>query len=262
MNEQSAKVRLVHENLDTSYVRLAALLRWLQQRSFVGRIHVELDDYTADIFLGADEAPRVHERDRATGREAEGEAALHRLLVRARSPGGSISVYQGSEEAAIENRNERHEPASFFGIYSSHELSTASEEADYPDVVQLTGELIQAVEQGITSADADFTNAFHVARLSLTGDYPFLDPSENRFSYATGTARVSTQIRADNLVLGVSEALRHAVDRAVASSSDGGASVRRAVARELTALAERRREDPAILKWTPHLERIAGNGMT
>lgn len=256
---------LVHENLDTSYVRLAALLRWLQGRGFVGRVHVELDEYTADVSLRADEAPSVRERDGATGREAEGEAALHRLLVRARSPGGSISVYEATEEAVTEDRNERREPAGFVGLYSSGESSIAApppEEVDYSDVVQLMGELIQAVEQGITSANADFTTAFHVARLSLTGDYPFLDPSENRFSYAAGTARVSTQITADNLATGVSEALRHTVDRAAASGSDEGGSVRRAVARELAALAERRSENLAILKWAPHLERIAGSGRT
>ena len=264
MHVQSGKVRLVHENLDTSYVHLAALLRWLQQRGFIGRVHVELDEYTADVSLRADEAPIVRERDRMTGREAEGEAALHRLLVRARSPGGSISVYEGTEEEAREDRRERRGPAGFVGVYSSNELSTADAppvEVDRPHVIQLTGELIQAVEQGITNAEADFTTAFHVARLRLTGDYPFLDPSESHFSYRDGTAHVSTQISPDNLLLGVSEALRRTVDRAAASSPDGGGSVRGHVARELAALAERRREGLASLKWTSHLERIAGRSM-
>ena len=36
--------RAVHQNLDTAYVNLAALVRHLQQRDFTGRVHVELDE--------------------------------------------------------------------------------------------------------------------------------------------------------------------------------------------------------------------------
>lgn len=124
---------LAYENLDTSYVNLAALLRWLRGRGFVGRVHVELDEYTADVFMKADEAPGVREKNRATGREAEGEAALHRLLVRARSPGGSISVYEGTGEDATDDQNGRRDPASFVGVYSSNEPGTPPDATNTSD---------------------------------------------------------------------------------------------------------------------------------
>ncbi|MDQ3907747.1 MAG: hypothetical protein M3268_05320, partial [Acidobacteriota bacterium] len=77
---RGARSRVVHQNLDTAYVNLAALLRHLQQRDFTGRVHVELDEYDADIYLAARGRPRVRERDHVTGRESDGEAALQRVL--------------------------------------------------------------------------------------------------------------------------------------------------------------------------------------
>ena len=98
MHEHSAKSRPVYQNLDTAFVNVAALVRYLRGREFSGRIHVELDEYTADVFLKKGEQTSVREMNHATGRGDEGEAALQRLLVRASEPGGLVSVYEGSGE--------------------------------------------------------------------------------------------------------------------------------------------------------------------
>lgn len=92
------KNRSVHENLDTSFVNLSALIKYLRRKQFVGNIRVELGNYEADILLTADDKMRVREHDRAAGRVSEGEEALQRLLIRAREPDGVISVYQTIEE--------------------------------------------------------------------------------------------------------------------------------------------------------------------
>lgn len=94
------KNRPVHENLDTSFVNLSALVRYLQRRQFVGNIRVELSGYEADILLTAGNALTVREYDRIAGRIAEGEEAMQRLLIRAREPGGIINVFQAIEEMA------------------------------------------------------------------------------------------------------------------------------------------------------------------
>lgn len=88
------KNRPLHENLDTSFVNLSALLRYLRRRQFVGNIRVELSGYEADIALNSENQMNVREYDRIAGRIAEGEEALQRLLIRAREPGGIIHVYQ------------------------------------------------------------------------------------------------------------------------------------------------------------------------
>ena len=93
------KTRVLYENLDTSFVNLWALLRTLTQRGFIGRVHVELKDYTADVFMTGSNTPLVHEIDRAAGTDTLEEAALHRLVLRAREAPGSISVFEGDDEA-------------------------------------------------------------------------------------------------------------------------------------------------------------------
>ena len=68
--------RPIHENLDTSYVNLSALVRYLRRRQFVGNIRIELSGYEADITLTATNEMRVREHDRIAGRVSEGEEAL------------------------------------------------------------------------------------------------------------------------------------------------------------------------------------------
>ena len=93
--------RLLYENLDTSFVNLAALIKHLrQQQNFEGKIRVALSAYEAEVILNADEQMRVLERDLTAGRISEGEDALQRLLIRAREAGGKICVYQTVEEPA------------------------------------------------------------------------------------------------------------------------------------------------------------------
>jgi len=93
------KSRIIHENLDTSFVNLWSLLRSLSQRGFIGRVHIELADYSADVFMTGSNTPLVHEIDRAAGTDTLEEAALHRLVLRARESPGSISVFEGPDEA-------------------------------------------------------------------------------------------------------------------------------------------------------------------
>jgi hypothetical protein len=98
MNPES-KSRIVYESLDTTFVNLWALLRKLSQQGFIGRVHVELKDYTADIFMTGSSTPLVHEIDRAAGSETLEESALHRLVLRVRETPGTISVFEGADEA-------------------------------------------------------------------------------------------------------------------------------------------------------------------
>src|SRR5258708_26971389 len=98
MNSES-KSRVVYENLDTTCVNLWALLRNLSQREFIGRVRVELKDYTADVFMTGSSTPLVHEIDHAAGTDTIEEAALHRLVLRVRGTPGTITVFEGADEA-------------------------------------------------------------------------------------------------------------------------------------------------------------------
>jgi hypothetical protein len=259
MPERSgARSRVVHQNLDTAYVSLAALVRYLQQRDFEGRVHVELDEYDADIYLAARERPRARERDHVTGREAEGEAALQRIFVRASEPGGRVSVFEGDAVEAGELGEHRPAAAVFADSASRGAVARTQDETDRRVVLQLSGELIGAVERAVAaSAGGEFAARFREARGELTGEYPFLASLASCVEYEGGEARLARGADAGAFVAGVCEALRRVVERAAAE--DGGArGVRREVARELAALAERRPRALARLNFTPQLERIAG----
>lgn len=100
------KNRPIHENLDTSFVNLSALIKYLRRRQFAGYVRIELSGYEADIYLTAENQLKVREYDHIAGRIAEGEEALQRILIRAREPGGIINVYQtvAESEAAGEKK--------------------------------------------------------------------------------------------------------------------------------------------------------------
>jgi hypothetical protein len=250
--------RVVHQNLDTAYVSLAALVRHLQQRDFEGRVHVELDEYDADIFLAARERPRVRERDHVTGREAEGEAALQRIFVRASEPGGRVSVFEGDFEAAGEHRAAGASLANST-ITNTDAAARTQDEIDRRNVLQLSGELIASVERALVAAGGgEFAARFREARGVLKEQYPFLSSLSSCVEGEGGESRLARGADAAQFVSGVCEALRRVVESAAAEGDGGSRSVRREVARELAALGERRPRALARFNFTPHLERIAG----
>jgi len=210
-----AKSRPLYENLDTSFVNLWALLRYLSSQGFVGRVHVELPDYAADVFANGTSTPLVREMDRGAGTDILEEAALHRLVLRARESSGSINVFEGADEAIPPGASEpstavdgpmaeRDEfviemaeemlawTASFEAVslpLSKHEEpstetastipeSQPSEQKQEPviDLQVVSGGLIGAVERALIGAGADFAPIFRAVRLELADDYTFLDP--------------------------------------------------------------------------------------
>ena len=284
--------RILYENLDTSFVNLWALLRYLVQRGVVGRIHVDLPDYTADVFLNGSSTPMVHEVDQATGRDSLEEAALHRLVVRAREPGGTITVYEGEAEAAKAQKPapESAAVASGFAAPDVYEVngvdetvdamrpatvasppilesaaskmiaavqkSNAGKGGDWLALIGISGELIAAIESAATGVGADFAAIFNATRLELADDYTFLDPSANRFSYADGAVKISAKPGAGPYVAAIGELLRRVVDK-IAVGERGG-RIRERVALELAKLARKRREPLTQFNLDMQLDRIAG----
>src|ERR1041385_479708 len=88
MSVENVPSRVLYQDLDTSFVNLWGLLGYLSRQSFVGRVHVELSDYSADVFLDGADTPLVHEIDNVAGTDVVEEAALHRLVLRVREAAG------------------------------------------------------------------------------------------------------------------------------------------------------------------------------
>ncbi len=257
MDETSSSA--VHRNLDTAYVNLAALLRYLKQREFTGRVHVQLVEYEADVYLHAGDAPRVREIDLSNGREAEGEEALQRLLVRSIEPGGLVSVY-ASEEA--QQSNGAHHAVALSGGWiefgeDADAADLSPEAKEWQDLLRVSGELIAAIERAALSTGADFEELFRLTRLELSDDYSFLDPLTERFEYLSGgIVRLHARPSPDAYVSSVCECLRRIAGKI--SADERGGRVRERVALELAVLARRRQSQLARFKLIQQFDRIAG----
>ncbi len=277
------KSRVLYENLDTSFVNLWGLLRHLSQRAFVGRVHVEMDDYSADVFLTGSNTPLVHEVDRAAGTDVLEEAAMHRLVLRARESPGKISVFEGVDEAvavkslAAAAKTEVVEPSVAVDevfvppsmavpLIAESPESSANARSDvamepddmieWQDVVKVSGELIGGVERAVNGATSNFTELFRAARVEMADDYTFLDPTSGSLEYSDSVVRSREELPVNSYVAGLSEALRRVVDKA--ATGDRARRVRERVALDLSLVARKRREVLKRAGFQAHLDRIAG----
>ena len=247
----------VNENMDTAYVNLAALLRYLRQRDFSGRVHVELNEYEADVYLNAHDAPRVRELDHTTGEETEGEEALQHLLARAGESGGLVSVFSG-EGGILEGENIPM-PLQNLGVEFGLELDAdvSPEERDWRELIRVSGELIAAVERASTSVNADFETLFRGVRLELSDDYTYLDPLTERFEYESGgLVRVHARPSPSTYVASICECLKRVVSRM--ATGELGGRLRERVALELAVLARRRQSQLMRFKFIQQFDRMAG----
>jgi hypothetical protein len=253
---------LTLETLDTSFINLGALIRFLRQQNFVGRVKVVLEEYEADVFLNGADEPSIWEKNHATGRGAQGKDAMERLLVRARDPGGLITIYEGpAETAGVDDHSVM--PTESRGIPETLEVPrdmppaatpVLPSETDYDELLMASGELIASVERAALSVNEDFATHFHSALIAMGDDYPFLDPTSGGFQYSNGRVEMSDRPAPSDFVSSLTESLRSVVSNL--SDGKAGARFRERVAIELAVVA--RRKENAFAQFTPHLDRIAG----
>ena len=289
----STNGKALYENLDTAFVNLWSLLRNLTQRGFVGRVHVELRDYSADVYLNGSGTPVIHEVDRAAGTDTLEEAALHRLVLRARETPGKISVFESANDVnALQHPTSSPVPpmsfapgteSATFGVAPQNvvppanvgapnklsaqdeivgryrnEQSESEAETDSQRslAISLGGELIGAVERGINASGEDFAALFNAVRLELADDYSYLDPISNALNYSNDAVSLTQDVPEAVYVTGLSEALRRTVERVAVG--DRARRVRERIALELLGVARKRRDALDHCRFGPQLERIAG----
>ncbi len=253
------------ETLDTSFINLGALIRYLRQRNFVGRVKVSLEEYEADVFLHGAEEASIWEKNLATGRGAQGKDAMERLLVRARDPGGVITIYEGPSETTntdpasgspeTPGGGEVHdETPVVFGDAVPAVSQLDSKEFDWDKLLAASGEVIAAVERAVQSANEDFGAHFRAALIALADDYPFLDPTAGGLQYSDAKVELRERPAASDYVSSLTESLRRVVNRVVVSNA--GERFRERVAVEFVIVA--RRKENALAAFMPYLDRIAG----
>jgi hypothetical protein len=280
----------LYENLDTTFVNLWSLLRNLSQREFIGRVHVESKDYSADIFLNGSSTPLVHEIDRAAGTDTVEEGALHRVVLRARETPGTISVHEGAHEASpqqnhpdtiappVEVSSDKSAPpakpddiqpagplpASGPSLYIDQTTTPQIDEEIYPTgsyqdwsaILLTAGELISAVERAVKASGENFSSLLAATRLELADDYSFLDPIVNAFDYENGVATLTREIPVRVFVAAISETLRRIVNRVAVA--DRARRVRERVALEMLTVVRARADVLDRSGFQSQLDRIAG----
>jgi hypothetical protein len=241
------------ETLDTGYVNLSALIHYLRERKFTGRLRVSLDEYEADIFLYGSSPPSVWESNRASGLEAPGDAAMERLLVRAREPGGSITVYENAEmKSAPSHRNGSSSPVG--AASETPKPEPVADQMDSESLLLPSADLIGAVERAVDSIGGKFADIFHAVRVEMGDDYPFLDPTLDGFEYPNGAVELKARPSRTVYLDAVTECLRRVINKAATTSQ--GARLRERVAVEF-AIAVRRSSN-AFGEFSSRLDQIAG----
>ena len=233
------------ERLNTTYINLGALVRYLRKQNFVGRMQISLEQYEANLFFKGTRDCDSSEKDLVTGHRQEGEGVLDRVMVRAREPGGTITLYAAGKEAKPDPRETPpvyNEAQDRSGVSEWHRLLTSS------------GALIGALERAIESTGKAFDDVFRHARMSLGDDYPFLDPTLNDFEYDRGRVDLRSNTAMNSYVSGLCECLRQAVNQAAGNRINE--RFRERVAVEIASLA--RTQPEALAAFAPYLDRIAG----
>jgi hypothetical protein len=286
-----SKPNPLYQNLDTTFVNLWSLLRNLSQRGFIGRVHVESQDYSADIFLNGSSTPLVHEIDRAAGTDTTEEGVLHRVVLRARETPGTISVHEGAHEAAPQQNGadtiavagdvraeesappakpHHIEPAELLpasgashavdqapsGRQIDEDIYPTGSYQDWPAILSTTGELIGAVERAVTASGENFNVLFGAIRLELADDYSFLDPIARAFEYENGVATLKQEVPVRIFVAALGETLRRIVNRVAVG--DRTRRVRERVALEMLTVARARADVLDRSGFQSQLDRIAG----
>ncbi|MFN2578433.1 MAG: hypothetical protein ABR607_12165 [Pyrinomonadaceae bacterium] len=281
----------LYENFGPTSVDLWPLLRDLSQRGFIGRVHVDSADYSADVFLNGSNTPLVHEIDRVTGIDTIEEGALYRVVLRTRETPGTLSVHEGVHEATphreatvttavsdVGSSEQTVQPTAAdhveaaappAAVSASHQVAQPSSAKqidqdiyptgsfkDWPAILATAGELIRAVERAITASGENFQVLLNGIRVELSDDYSFLDPITGAFAYGDGVATLKQEIRVGIFVAALSETLRRIVNRVAVG--ERSRRIRERVALELLTVARAHAEVLDRSGFQAQLDRIAG----
>lgn len=217
----------IHQNLNTSFVNLTALVRFLHDLQFVGSIHVELSSYEADIIFTPSNKMQAREFDHFAGRSSQGERAFQRILIRAKEPCGRISVYPGigastafygrtfvdksiSKSARMTITGRSDTPVASLMLTTGVQRKSAE---NWSKVLNLTAELLKTIEESLAKANLHFSDAFRNACALNAEDYPFVNPQADIFAYKNGEFKVRDNIDIEIFTEAVANALARVFER-------------------------------------------------
>jgi hypothetical protein len=205
----------IHQNLSTSFVNLGALVKHLHRLQFVGRVHIEMSSYEADVAFRSPNRVHAREYDHISGMLCEGEKALRNILVRAKEPNGRIHVYLEHEppvrrqnaaecifvdKAIVSGARKMAYGAcdTMAGSMAADELSGSeiSLARDREELKELILELLKNADAAFAKQRLDFEGLFRNASQLNSDRYEFLDTETESIEFKDGRFFVSDRVSA------------------------------------------------------------------
>jgi|SRR5688572_18894408 len=216
------KKQPIHQNLNTSFVNLGALVRYLRSLQFVGSIRIELSSYEADIVFTDSRTIRAREYDHIAGRISQGEYALQRILIRAKEPHGRIHVYKAVEGYAGRDDGsvfvdksivtQAREMAASHGGTIAHqagqEIILSGQDTENALVLAALSDLLRVIDETLAKGKLSFAAAFRVACNEISSEFPFLRQSQSAMVYKNGEIFLKAEADAKLVACAVFAALK------------------------------------------------------
>lgn len=216
------KKQPIHQNLNTSFVNVGALVRYLRGLQFVGSIRIELSSYEADIIFTSTNKITAREYDHIAGRISHGEQALQRILIRAKEPHGRIHVYKavggyaGHDDGSVFVDKQiiaqaRELAASHGGTAVTEkgfEIVMNSRDSEKALLLAALSEILRMFDDALASRKLSFTSAFQLACGAIAEGHAFMASDERALVYRDGEIRLNTTAETEAVTAAVFDALR------------------------------------------------------
>jgi hypothetical protein len=217
------KKQPIHQNLNTSFVNVGALVRYLKGLQFVGSVRIELASYEAEIIFTESNTIRAREYDHIAGRIAHGEHALQRILIRAKEPHGRINVYKATEgytgrddgsvfvdKAIMTGAREmaRSNGGTAVNTAIAREIVLSGRDSENALVLAALSELLRVIDESLAKGNLSFPAAFRVACDAVAGQYSFMMGANEAIVYKNGEIKLNVEAEVDLVSSAVFAALR------------------------------------------------------
>ncbi len=216
----------IHQNLNTSFVNLTALVRHLWSLQFVGTVRVEFGNYEAEIKFLTNKKLQAREYDHNSRITGKGEDAFHRILFRSREPNGRINVLRNLRERVPRAHHVFVDEAIASG---ARKMALASNErpamhstgvglietpvTEAAELAILVGVLLETIDRTMARGNLSLWPAFESACSKLSAQHSFIAPENGAVRLQNGKIAVRAMVEPQLFSIAIVDALRIVFER-------------------------------------------------
>ncbi len=216
----------IHQNLNTSFVNLTALVRHLWSLQYVGTVRIEFGNYEAEIKFLTNKKLQAREYDHNSRIIGKGEDAFYRILSRSLEPNGRINVlrtlrervpreYRIFVDEAIASGARRMARASAdrptFANSTVGVIDRPSNEA--AELAILVGILLETIDRTMARGNLSLWPAFESACSKMSTEYDFLAPDKGAVRLVNGKIAVRALVAPELFSAAIIDTLRVVFER-------------------------------------------------